>query len=503
MVTSLLSQTSSLTPRTSGTHYVTTPSTDKLYQWIDVAVGLGALLGIFIITNFRYLPSEVNEFLEQRVKVKNVLLLCIFSLIWSSSYRFFGLYNRRRLNTRREEITSVIKACSFGSTFVLLFPLSRLSGAFSIPAVLYFWLTAVILSIFSRVIIKSLFVAHRKMHYSRSGGVNRRHVLIIGTNQRAVNFARRIESHPELGYRIVGYADDKWESGERIQSVGGRLVTNLSGINTFLRDRVVDEAVICLPAKSYYSQIVDILDLCREQGITARLPTSHFDAPLVRSSVETFEGESVTTFYCGSMNGKNLYIKRCIDIVISSAVLVVLLPIFAVVGVLIKITSPGPIIFKSPRAGLNKRRFQMLKFRTMVKDADTLIQNFAHLNDEVGPGFKIKNDPRITPLGKFLRKTSIDELPQLINVLKGEMSLVGPRPITEWEFQRIQEQVIIRRFSVKPGITGLWQVSGRSNISFHGRIKLDLEYIDNWNLLLDLQLLFRTIPVIILGKGAV
>jgi len=502
MATSLLPQTISLTPRSSGRHYVNIPPSDKLYQWIDVAVGLGALLGVFIITNFRHLPGGANEFLALRVTVKNVLLLCIFSLIWSSSYRFFGLYNRRRLNTRREEITSIIKACSVGSIFVLLFPLSRLSGAFSFPAVLYFWLTAVILSIFSRVVIKSLIVVPRKLLYSRSGGVNRRHVLIVGTNQRAVDFAQRIESKPELGYQIIGYADDKWESGEKIQPVNGRLVTSLSGIDKFLRDRVVDEAVICLPAKSYYSQIADILDLCRAQGIIARLPTSYFDAPLARSSVETFEGESMTTFYCGSMNGKHVHVKRCIDIVLSSILLTLLLPVFPIIALLIKLTSSGPILFTKPMLGLNKRRFTILKFRSMAHGADDMSQ-FSHLNNEVGPGFKIKNDPRVTRFGKFLRKTSVDELPQLINVLKGEMSLVGPRPLSPWEYDRIQDQYVIRRFSVKPGITGLWQVSGRSDISFDDRIKLDLHYIDNWNLLFDLRLLCRTLPVVLSGKGSV
>jgi len=171
--------------------------------------------------------------------------------------------------------------------------------------------------------------------------------------------------------------------------------------------------------------------------------------------------------------------------------------------VLIKFKSSGPIFFTQLRPGLNKRPFRMIKFRTMVKDADEIIDRFAHLNQESGPAFKIKNDPRITSIGKLLRRASVDELPQLINVLKGEMSLVGPRPLFYWEFERINEDWIKRRCSVKPGITGLWQVNGRSNLAFDKRILIDLEYIDNWSLGLDFSILLKTLPAVLFSKGAV
>ncbi len=197
-----------------------------------------------------------------------------------------------------------------------------------------------------------------------------------------------------------------------------------------------------------------------------------------------------------------MVLKRALDLSASISLLLVLLPLFIIAGVLIKIDSRGPVFFIQERMGYNKRMFRFLKFRTMVDDAEEKLDEVAGLNMESGPAFKIRNDPRITAFGKILRKTSLDELPQLINIVRGEMSLVGPRPLFRWEVERISEPWIKRRFSMKPGLTGLWQVSGRSSMTFDKRIEMDLHYIDNWSMLMDIQILLKTIPAVILGKGA-
>jgi lipopolysaccharide/colanic/teichoic acid biosynthesis glycosyltransferase len=190
------------------------------------------------------------------------------------------------------------------------------------------------------------------------------------------------------------------------------------------------------------------------------------------------------------------------DIIISAGALILLVPFFVIVGILIKLDSPGPIFFVQERMGYNKRRFKFYKFRTMAKDAEKKQKEIEHLNELSGPVFKIKDDPRVTKIGKILRKTSIDELPQLFNTLKGDMSLVGPRPLPVRDYELFDENWQKRRLSVRPGITCLWQSSGRNDLPFDKWIELDMEYIDNWSLLLDLKILIKTIPAVIRGTGA-
>jgi len=197
-----------------------------------------------------------------------------------------------------------------------------------------------------------------------------------------------------------------------------------------------------------------------------------------------------------------MIIKRMLDLVGSAVSLILLFPLLLAVAGLIRLRSPGPIFFVQERMGLNKRRFKLYKFRTMVVNAEEKIGALEHLNEVAGPAFKLRNDPRITPLGRVLRKTSLDELPQLFNVLKGDMSLVGPRPLPVRDYEGFNTTWHRRRFSVKPGITCLWQVMGRSSIPFERWMELDMQYIDQWSLLLDLQIILKTIPAIVKGSGA-
>jgi exopolysaccharide biosynthesis polyprenyl glycosylphosphotransferase len=211
---------------------------------------------------------------------------------------------------------------------------------------------------------------------------------------------------------------------------------------------------------------------------------------------------AVATYSPNASEGWPMICKRMLDILVSSLLLVILAPVFLVVAVLIKLDSTGQIFFVQDRVGLNKRRFQMFKFRTMVGNAAEKQSELESLNEADGPVFKIKNDPRITRLGKYLRKASIDELPQLLNVLKGDMSLVGPRPLPIRDYQGFDQDWVRRRFSVRPGITCLWQVNGRSSLSFKEWMELDLHYIDHWSFWLDVKLIAKTIPAVLKGAGA-
>jgi exopolysaccharide biosynthesis polyprenyl glycosylphosphotransferase len=202
------------------------------------------------------------------------------------------------------------------------------------------------------------------------------------------------------------------------------------------------------------------------------------------------------------MRGSAVAVKRLIDVLVAGALVLVLSPLMLTIAAAIKLRSPGPVFFRQKRLGRNKRRFNLYKFRTMVPDAEAKMAELVHLNEMNGPTFKIRNDPRVTPLGRFLRRTSLDELPQLFNVLAGHMSLVGPRPLPERDYESFSTAWHRRRFSVKPGMTCLWQVMGRNNIPFERWMELDLQYIDQWSLLLDLQILLKTIPAVMKGSGA-
>jgi exopolysaccharide biosynthesis polyprenyl glycosylphosphotransferase len=264
----------------------------------------------------------------------------------------------------------------------------------------------------------------------------------------------------------------------------------------------VDEVFIALPRDEYAPLVEAIVCLCEEQGIIVRLQTELFKLRIARWQVDELDGIPIVTIRSGPPDGWQLLAKRLIDICGSALLLLAMAPLLMIVTVLIKLDSPGSVFYKQERVGLNKRRFRVFKFRTMVDGAEKQQPILERLNEAAGPVFKIKADPRITRLGKFLRRFSIDELPQLFNVLRGEMSLVGPRPLPVRDIERIDVQWHKRRLSVKPGVTCLWQVNGRSNVSFDHWVRMDLEYIDKWCLGLDIKILLKTIPAVLKGSGA-
>jgi exopolysaccharide biosynthesis polyprenyl glycosylphosphotransferase len=273
-------------------------------------------------------------------------------------------------------------------------------------------------------------------------------------------------------------------------------------LNSVIAHQPVDEVLVALPIDKYGLLVETIVRHCEEQGIVVRVRTEMFNLHVARSYVDDLQGVPVVTIQSGPPDSWQLVAKRVIDIFGSAILLFFLVPLFAVVSMLIRLDSAGPVFFAQERVGFNKRRFRMLKFRTMHDGADQQQAMLEHVNEAEGPVFKIRNDPRITRVGQILRRFSIDELPQLINVLKGDMSLVGPRPLPVRDVNRIDVQWHKRRFSIKPGITCLWQVKGRSNIGFADWVRMDLEYIDKWSLGLDLKILMKTIPVVFRGPGA-
>lgn len=296
--------------------------------------------------------------------------------------------------------------------------------------------------------------------------------------------------------------DEEWGSNDQLMKKGYIRVSDFESLPFYLKAHVVDEVIIFLPLKSLYDQAFQIAKLCEQQGIIVRFPSDLFSLQKGEMKAEHFEEDSVVTVYTGQMRGWQILVKRVLDFFFSLILLLPLLPLFFVVACLIKINSPGDAIFAQERIGLNKRRFALYEFRTMVREADKMQAELENLNEADGPVFKIKDDPRITPIGKFLRKTSLDEFPQLINVLKGDMSLVGPRPLPVRDYEGFDEDWHRRRFSVRPGIICLWQINGRNNTPFEKWMGLDMEYIDHWSLWLDFKILAKTIPAVLRGSGA-
>lgn len=468
------------------------------FRLFDLGLMVVAFLTAALTVLHQSRAVALPELLSMRVSIRNFAIFSLLGFAWYLIFSLSGLYASRRFSNRRGEVIDVIKAISLG-TFVIfvgaiVFHIRLITPMF----VVAFWLVNTCATVASRLMLRVILGAIRKR------GRNLRGIVIVGTNNRALEFARKLISLPELGYHIAGFIDQDWHGSEEFRRSGYSLVSDFGNFPNFLRTSVVDEVVLALPFRSMHEDASRIAALCEEQGITVRVIANLFDSKGARASAEGSENDSdsLIIYSRSSVEEWPIVAKRIIDFIISGLVITSLFPLLLVVSVLIKVATPGPVFFVQKRVGLNKRHFNVYKFRTMVVDAERRMSELERLNEVSGPVFKIKNDPRMTPIGKFLRKTSIDELPQLFNVLKGDMSLVGPRPLPLRDYEGFNKDYQRRRFSVKPGITCLWQVRGRSSVPFEKWMELDLEYIDKWTLWLDCQILLRTIPAVLRGSGA-
>jgi exopolysaccharide biosynthesis polyprenyl glycosylphosphotransferase len=461
---------------------------------------IGLMLLAFFVATVAVLAKShtmtLSEFFSMRVKIENFLIFSLFLLAWHFLFKGFGLYDSRRLANKRSEVVDVATASTVATLIIggasVLIHIRMATPRFLVV----FWLVGTVSAVSSRILLRVV------LAYVRRHGRNLRDVLIVGTNNRAMAFARKLHESPQLGYRVIGFVDQPWAGTDQLQLSGFALACDFEGAQEFLRSNVVDEVVMALPMRSFHYESSKIASFCEEQGITVRLLSNIFDLKLAHSSAEDLEGDPLITHRTGAVDELALMAKRTLDIVASGAMILLLSPVLLVAVILIMATSAGPALFVQKRLGLNKRRFNIYKFRTMVVDAEKKMREIEHLNEVSGPVFKIKNDPRITAVGRFLRRTSIDELPQLFNVFRGDMSLVGPRPLPVRDYEGFSEDWQRRRFSVRPGITCLWQVKGRSSIPFEQWMELDLQYIDKWSLWLDLRILLQTIPAVLRGSGA-
>jgi exopolysaccharide biosynthesis polyprenyl glycosylphosphotransferase len=433
--------------------------------------------------------------LSARVKLINFLIFCLILLTWHWILSLCGQYRSQRLARRWSMIGDSVQATTLASVFLVI-PAKLCQISLITPLFIFlFWIFASVLVAGTRALIRS------GLEMTRLRGRNLRYILILGTNRRAVEFARRVEAKPELGYRVIGFVDDRWHENGPLE-LRYPLCSDFKDLYEYLRRNVVDEVANYLPLRSFYERASNIAAVCEQHGILMRFDPDIFDLKIAHASTEELDGDAHITAHSSMLDSWPTLLKRALDVVVSLALLIILAPLLAAIALLVKVTSDGPVLFRQKRLGVNKRGFFIYKFRTMVPNAEKLLPGLASLNEAAGPVFKIRNDPRMTSVGRLLRRTSLDELPQLFNVLQGDMSLVGPRPLPLRDYEGFSEDWQRRRFSVRPGITCLWQVKGRSNIDFDHWMKLDLEYMDQWSIWLDLKILAQTIPAVLKGSGA-
>lgn len=452
-----------------------------LRQYFHVFYKLDLIPSVKVVQS---VPASLNDYL--------VILFFLIPL-WCAMLYWNGMYRSMRTKKFFEIAWIIVKAAFFTTlvfgTMVFLFKIKFISRLF--------FAIFIVLSTFSVLAMRTMifFV----MHYMRRHGHNYRRILIVGTGERAARFINRIKNHPEWGFRIEGLLDyEKQMVGQKRKGV--KITGVLGDLQVILRDTPIDEVIFIVP-RSVLTYIEDSLYICETLGVKATIAVDLFELKVTKARQTELDGIPMISFETTFAREWQRFVKRAIDVIVSVIVVVVFSPVFLAAAILIKTTSAGPVFFKQKRIGLNGRKFVLYKFRTMYKNAQGRLSEFEAMNEMKGPVFKIKNDPRITLVGKYLRKFSIDELPQLFNIFVGHMSLVGPRPPLSREVMQYKPWQR-RRLSMRPGLTCLWQISGRNIVDFDDWMVLDLEYLDNWSLWLDFKIIIKTIPVVLFGIGA-
>ncbi|HIC93861.1 MAG TPA: undecaprenyl-phosphate glucose phosphotransferase [Anaerolineae bacterium] len=435
-------------------------------------------------------PLEEQNYIPFRAYVPMALVLTVIMLV---AYKLERVYDQRRGASWLDEVYAIFSGTLIGMAGLTVFTFYYRPTFYSRLMLGYVFVLIVVILSLSRLVERVILDRLRR----RGIGVDR--VLIVGAGEVGRAIMRNIVAQPQLGYQIIGFVDDdpvkqRTDIG-RFKALGGT-----ENLPRLLQEQAVDEVIITLPWTSH-RKVIRLMGHCERQGVRAKIVPDLFQMSLNRVDVDDINGIPLIGVKEVTIRGWNLAIKRAMDVVIASVGLVLCAPLMGLIALLIKADSPGPVLFRQVRVGRGGRLFTLYKFRSMRQEAEAERAQLLDLNEATGPIFKIRDDPRLTRVGKLLRRTSLDELPQLYNVLRGEMSLVGPRPPIPSEVEQYQEWHR-RRLEVSPGVTGLWQVSGRSDLTFDEMVMLDLFYAENWSLWLDLKILLRTIPTIILGTGA-
>ena len=414
-------------------------------------------------------------------------------LIWAFILRFRGEYSHLRVQAYRKVIVGQLFN---GLLFFGIFAASAFFLKYDFLSRLFmilYTVSSVFCLLLNRLLV--LYLAY----YVRRKGYNIRNILLVGTGRRAQDFLSLVARHKEWGYKIIGLLDqDPAMTGQKV--AGYKVLGVLDDLPKLLETRVVDEVVMVVP-RSWLKEIEKCVFYCEAVGVPATLSTDFFDLEIASGVPKELDGFTYLTFETRRLKDPELLVKRTLDLILSVFFLVLLSPVFFLVAFFVKVSSDGPVFFRQVRSGMNGRVFNLFKFRSMIQGAEHRLEELKALNEMSGPVFKLENDPRLTKVGRFLRKTSLDEIPQFWNVLKGDMSIVGPRPPLPSEVDKYQPWQR-RRLSMKPGITCIWQVSGRNKIDFDDWMRLDLHYIDRWSLWLGFKIILMTVRAVLTTRGA-
>jgi exopolysaccharide biosynthesis polyprenyl glycosylphosphotransferase len=435
------------------------------------------------------LPVERTFFLTVPVKA---LLLGASIVTWVLIGYWLELYDRLDSAHPRVLLRDTFRQCTLGIIIIVLFQFLLkldLSRAFLFLFSVFSWMFLCLFRWKAASLVGLIRREFAAPHF----------VMVVGVGSRARRIGELLEKSASYGVQLTGFFSENGWDGGPLQLSRKYPVHPLASLSDVLRNEVVDEIIFAVDSRRL-SELEEVLLLCDEEGIRTHVAVDFF--PHVNSDVflDRLGPAPLLTFAAAPHDEIRLLLKRVIDVALAAAGLVLLLPAMALLVLLIKITSPGPAIFRQVRCGLNGRTFVFYKFRSMCEHAEKLKPELEHLNRK-RTAFKIPDDPRLTPIGRYMRKFSIDEWPQLWNVLKGDMSLVGPRPAVPEEVDRYKRWQR-RRLRMRPGLTCLWAISGRDELDFDTWMKLDMQYIDGWSLALDWKILLRTIPHVLLGKGA-
>jgi exopolysaccharide biosynthesis polyprenyl glycosylphosphotransferase len=414
-------------------------------------------------------------------------------LILPISFRFSGVYPYRRGRSLIEDTYAIATATTAG---VMVMITASLFFRPLLDSRLIFFYVAVFITLFMGI---GRFALQLAFDHLRHFGVGVRRVILVGAGDVGRMVMRTVVARPDIGYQLIGFLDDNPAKG--FTDIGPfRALGPIENLSQILNAETVDSVIICLPWQSH-RMIQRLLRTCEQHSVRAQVVPDLFQVTKNQVYVEELNGIPLISTRDISIRGWNLLIKRASDLILGAIAAAISLPFCLIIALAIKLESPGPVLFTQMRIGRNGKPFRCYKFRSMVESAAMMRQDLGQLNEASGPLFKLRNDPRCTRVGRFIRRFSIDELPQILNVLAGDMSLVGPRPNIPDEVEQYQGWHK-KRLTVSPGITGLWQVSGRSNLTFDEMVLLDIYYVENWNLVMDLGILLRSIPAILLARGA-
>jgi exopolysaccharide biosynthesis polyprenyl glycosylphosphotransferase len=459
-----------------------------------VAADCLGLVAAFAVTRFAY-PS--HGLIEGRYSDLAELMLFLATLpCWLLVANFYGLYSRdaqRADHSTADDAPAVLNMVTLGAW--LLFVLTRTTGAarVEVPKLIAFWVAAIGAILLSRTLAR--LITRRSIAFVQNS-------IIVGAGSVGQLVGRKLLQHPEYGINPVGFVDDHPEQRphqERLSVLG-----DTGELPELVRRFDVERVIVAFSSGNYESTLSAVRGLA-DQGVQVDIVPRLYEVVGAETTVHAVEGLPLLSVPPPGLSWSNRALKRALDLVVASTALLFLAPLFGLVALLIRLDSRGPAFFRQPRIGEQGRQFRIWKFRTMAADADERKAEYAHLNIHEQPNgdprmFKIADDPRVTRVGGFLRRYSIDELPQLFNVLRGEMSVVGPRPLILDEHQYVTDWAQ-RRLALRPGMTGLWQVLGRSGIPFEEMVRLDYVYVNTWSLWRDLRLMARTVPVLFGANG--